>query len=353
MRSPRWLPVAALCLSSCLEVRYAAQATQGQLDLWSRIVDLDDVASSKNTDAHTRDALNEVKHILAFGERQGLDSQGNYQSYVDLPRDQVVWFMAACPPLTFEPVTWSFPFVGSFPYLGWFQTTEALTIQKRLQKRGLDVFLRPVRAYSTGGWFRDPVLSTMISLREDVTRSLANVLLHELTHANILVNDQSTYNESLASFVGDGMAEDYLAKRFGKHSHEVEVYRQELALYRKQEQRLGEVYRQLDTLYQSNAAEADKLREKKKILAALEVELDLEDTPNNALLVNFKTYNAGFDEFEKLYEHCGKSWPRFLAAAKEIKGDWFPEEQTDNIGPAIARRLKTPCQSARKTSSGR
>src|SRR5262249_29295480 len=138
---------------ACMEIRYSLQAAQGQVDLWSRTRDISEVMTDKKVDPRTRAILEEVEHVLKWGEQHGLDSKGNYQEYVDRPRDEVVWFMVACQPLSFEPVVWSFPLVGSFPYLGWFRYSEALKIRKRLEKRGLDVYVRRVQAYSTGGWF--------------------------------------------------------------------------------------------------------------------------------------------------------------------------------------------------------
>ncbi len=331
-------------LCGCTEVRYALQATQGQFDLWSRTRDIDEVMADGETDPRTRASLEEVERVLRFANKIGLDSKGNYREYVDLPRDEVVWFMVACQPLSFEPVVWSFPIVGSFPYLGWFRYSEALKIRKRLEARGLDVYVRRVQAYSTGGWFHDPVLSSMIPYGEGAIGELANVLLHELTHANILVNNQSTFNESLASFVGDGTAADYLAERFGKDSAELAFFKNEMAEFARAVERLSKGYRELETLYASNKSDQQKRADKQRILVGLENELSLEETPNNASLMGFKTYNAGLPEFERLFESCGRNWPRFFRAVRDIKEDWFPAEQTDEIAPVIERRLRKPCR---------
>ena len=341
---------AAICLSlglaGCLTVGYVMQAGLGQLRLWHDARPISEVLRDPEVDLRTRALLAEVSDMLAFAETNGLDSKGNYREYVELDQASVVWFMAASDPLAFEPEVWSFPIVGSFTYVGWFNYDEAITIKKILAGRGLDVHVRRVRAYSTGGWFHDPILSSMISDDEDAFRGLVHVLIHELVHANILVNDQSTFNESIAVFVGDKMAQQYLARRFGPESEEAVAFREELAERSTRRQRLARAYSELDALYASNAPDADKLAKKERILSDVAAELKVSYQLNNASLLNFKTYNAGMDEFGQLYEACGRDWKRFLAAASTLEPSAFAEEQTDEIGPVIAALAAKGCPPA-------
>lgn len=345
-----------LALSGCIRAGYIIQAGMGQAELWGKARPLDEVLADPETSERTRVLLAEVPHILAFARLRGLSSKGNYTRYVELDRRQVVWFMATSQELAFEPLVWNFPIVGSFTYLGWFGLDEARRIGRLLEDEGWDVHIRPSRAYSTGGWFRDPILSTMLSDEDDAFRYLGNTLVHELTHANLLVKDQSTFNESVATFVGDVMAEQYLVARFGADSAEVQAYRQELVDDRTWGQRMAAAYRELKALYQSSASVARKRARKKAILDALEAELDLSYTPNNASLIGFATYNAGMDEFERLFQHCGRSWPRFFAALDTLESASFAEEQQEAIDPVIARLRDRRCPTikehqARGTSS--
>ena len=317
-----------LLCSSCMATGYVAQAGMGQLDLYSRAQDIDDVIADPDTSPRTRALLQEVPEIVAFASERGLKSKGNYRQYVDLPRAAVVWFTAASRPLSLEPKEWAFPIVGSFTYLGWFDFRTALRFRKRLQRDGWDVYLRGVRAFSTGGWFRDPVLSTMFPRRdEDGYRYLINVLFHELTHANVLVNDQSTFNESVASFVGDTMAEEYLVHRFGADSAELAAFREELEEDRVRGAGLAAAYAELDALYKSDATKSDKRAGKKRVMARIESDLDLVQTPNNAMLIGFRTYNAGLPEFRKLFAHCDRDWRRFLRVARSFGKADFPKTQ--------------------------
>ena len=333
------LCAAVLTLAACAETRYLLQAGPGQLELFTRARDLDEVLADPRTDPRTRMLLREVARIRDYARARGLQSNGNYQTYVDLGRSAVVYFVAASRKLAFEPKLWSFPLVGTFPYTGWFSYWLARGERRRLEADGWDVYMRPVRAYSTGGWLDDPVLSTMLVGDDGAFRYLANVILHELTHSNFFVPDQATFNESVASFVGDQMADDYLVARFGAGSEEVALYREELRDYQQSSAKMVAAYRELEALYASDKPRAVKLARKKAILERLRIEADLDYAPNNASLIGFKTYNSGLAELAKVYAGCGRSWPAFFKALGSVDGDAFPDEQLDEIGPWVLKNL--------------
>jgi predicted aminopeptidase len=140
----------ALC-GACTATGYVAQAGLGQLDLFARARDIDEVLDDPNIDVRKRKLLMEVSLVLRYARARGLKDKGNYRKYVDLPRGAVVWFTAAAPELSLEPKEWSFPIVGSFTYLGWFDFVRAMKFRRSLERDGYDVYLRGVRAYSTGG----------------------------------------------------------------------------------------------------------------------------------------------------------------------------------------------------------
>lgn len=327
-----------------MQTRYVVQAGLGQAELWSLARPIEDVLQDPAVDDRTKVLLREAQRIVAYAGERGLERKGNYEHYVELDRGAVVWFLAAAEPLQLEARTWRFPLVGSFPYLGWFDAGEARQIRNRLRGRGLDVYMRPVHAYSTGGWLDDPILSTMLSSQDDAFRSLTNVLVHELTHANILINNQTVFNESIASFVGDTMADEYLADRFGAESEEVRMYREELEESRARGQRLASAYKELEVLYGSDKSDAVKLASKQRITQKLALELDLSWQPNNASLLGFKTYNSGLDEFERLYEACKRDWSAFFRVVRTLEEVDFGEEQREDIG-ALLSPLERSCRS--------
>ncbi len=320
-----------------MQTRYVIQAGMGQAELWSLARDIDDVIEDPDTDERTRVLLKETRVIMSFAKKNGFSSKGNYEQFVELDRSQVVWFLAAAKPLKLEPEIWNFPLVGSFPYLGWFDRREAMQIRKRLKGRGLDVYMRPVHAYSTGGWLDDPILSTMLSSEDDAFRYLSNILLHELTHANLFVEDQATFNESIASFVGDTMADEYLVWRFGHESEDVRLYREEAAESALRGARFVQAHDALETLYASDQSDVQKLAGKTRITGELQRELHLSWRPNNASLVGFKVYNTGQRAFAALYESCGHKWAPFFAAIQSLKDSDFGKEQLEEIDPVITR----------------
>ena len=331
-------------LSSCMQTRYVVQAGIGQAELWSLARPIGDVIDDPDTDPRTRVLLKESQIIMKFAKERGLARKGNYEQFVDVDRGQVVWFLAAAQPLELKAEIWNFPLVGSFPYLGWFDEEEAMQIRKRLKARGLDVYIRPVHAYSTGGWLDDPILSTMLSPGDDAFRYLSNILLHELTHANLLVNDQATLNESIANFVGDTMAEEYLVWRFGEASEEVVIYRDEAKQSKERGVRFVKAYGELEVLYASDKSDTEKLAEKARITTALQYDLDLSWRPSNASLLGFKVYNTGQAELKALYEACGHRWAPFFSVIKGLKTSDFEKEQMEEIDDVI-RSLIPKCKS--------
>ncbi len=198
-------------LTGCAGLGYLLQAGKGQLEISNRAKPIDEVLKDERTPPRLKALLARIPEIKSFGERHGLKATSNYTEYVDLKRPAAVWVVSASEPLKFEPRRWSFPIVGSFTYLGWFDRKSAEEFGEELRKEGLDVYVRGASAFSTLGWFRDPVLSTMIGSGDTALGELANVVLHESVHATFYLKHQSYFNESLASFVADRMTPQYLA----------------------------------------------------------------------------------------------------------------------------------------------
>ena len=202
-------------LSGCSTFSYLLQAGRGQLDLMSRNRPIAEVLQDPSVPEHTKKLLSQIPDMKAFAQLNALNATENYERYVDVGRPSVVWVVSACEPLSFDERVWKFPVVGSFNYLGWYSEERAQGHATELRKEGLDVYVRGASAYSTLGWFRDPVFSTMLPEEETAVGSLANVVIHESVHATVYVKNQSYFNESLASFVGDRLALTYLQSRFG------------------------------------------------------------------------------------------------------------------------------------------
>jgi predicted aminopeptidase len=329
-------------LSGCMEARYLAQASAGQMSLLWRTRGIEDAVADVRLPLRTRALLREVASIKRFGERMGLTPTDNYRTYVDLDRPAAVWVVSACAPLHFSSKTWSFPIVGTVPYLGWFDRKDATAFAAPLRAAGWDVDVRGAGAYSTLGWLEDPVLSTMIREGEDALGELANVVLHESLHATLYLSGQTRLNESLANFVGDELAKEYLDERLGPSSVEKRAYLEAQAESEAHARLLHEAYVRLSELYASPLSAEQKREEKRSVLAALAAELGARRPLNNATLVQFRVYNSGSPALRALLSSCGGSWPRFLGALRRLSERTFSTPQED-VGEVV-RPLFAACR---------
>lgn len=310
--------------------RYVLVAASYQLELlWGR-VPLESALAQGELPAPERDRLAQVPRIRAFAREIGLAERGHY-STINPRWNRTVHNVSACAPLRFEPVTWWFPIVGTVPYLGYFDEGAAQAEATRLRALGLDVHVRPAGAWSTLGWFRDPLLPEMA--RWDEGR-LSNTLFHELTHATVWIPGSVAFNESLASFVGDVASLRYLEHHYGAGGDIVVRERARHADRQAFQRLMVEVYAELDAVYTSDAPDAEKLRQKARILEGLPDRVDgvgfsepdrwrqwmAQEPWNNARLVQFRVYNRSPEWFGVLLDRHGGDLPAFLAAVEEIAG---------------------------------
>jgi predicted aminopeptidase len=325
MRAMRPLKVAVFLVllvmlaTGCTPIRYITQAAAGQEDLNRRGVSIDEVVKGGHLDKRTRRLLSHVAPIKAFGESYGLKPTANYERYVWINRPAVVWVVSACHPLAFRPRAWKFPVVGSITYTGWFDRKEARAYGDELAKGGWDVDVRPSMAYSTLGWFDDPILSTMISEGEEALGDLADVVLHESLHATFYVPNQSTLNESVASFFGDELAARYLDQAAGPESAEKQNFIEMRARGERRGRVMKAAYEDLAKLYRSKAPREEKLAEKKRITEELRTRLAIKRPVTNATLIQYKTYGSGKAEMAELLAKCEGSFPRMLKTLERLR----------------------------------
>jgi predicted aminopeptidase len=169
------------------------------------------VIADSATDNGTRARLKLVLDARAYASNAlGLRVGESFTTYTRLDRDTLVLVVSAAPRDRLIPHTWWFPIVGRVPYKGYFEFDEALRSARELRAQDLDTYVRPASAFSTLGWFNDPLLSTTLKLD---TISLANTVIHELTHNTVFVPSQVAFNESFASFVGGRGAIEFFRAR--------------------------------------------------------------------------------------------------------------------------------------------
>ncbi|MFN0251609.1 MAG: aminopeptidase [Kofleriaceae bacterium] len=330
----RALLVLAIAVSApaCLMTRYLAQAGHGQLVLLDRARPIDEVVNDVDTSVRTAMLLAEIPAIKDYGRSYGLEIKRNYNTYSALGRPAAVWFVGAADPVAFKPLKWCFPIVGCFAGLGWFDEDEGVQHKLQLEAKGYDAIVRPASAYSTGGWFPDPVLSTMLGGGDDAFPELANVILHESVHATILVPDQPFFNESIATYVADTMTDHWIIERFGRGSPEELAWTLGQALGVHRTARMLHGYQQLKTVYDSKTARAEKLEKKKAIIDELVEDLRLRRRPNNASLTEVRVYNGGASALIDAHRACG-DLRSLVLAAKTLERSDFQKTLQDDLAP--------------------
>ena len=326
-------------VTGCGHSYHLYQAGMGQLSLINRAKPIDEVIKNPRTRPSVRILLEEVERLKAFESDFGLNTRSNYRDYVALDQDAVVFVIAASDPLAFKPKTWHYPIVGSFTYTSWFDRKDAEKDAEALRSEGLDVYVRGARAYSTLGWFSDPVLSSMLPQDPKEIGDLVNVLIHETVHATLYIDGQSSFNESVASFIADHLSVEYLSKRFGPKSEELKRYQEGLVQEARFRQFLTERYQELNSVYESKVTDAVKQRKKSSVMSAIEKRFPKSGTWNNARLIQFKTYQSETEEFEILLNTCAGDLKRTFSVLRRLREDSFPEPQMETFGPKVLQPL--------------
>ena len=335
--------IGVLLLSTgCTMTHYVAQASAGQDELSRRAVPIETLLEGHHVEGKTRVLLSEIADLKKFGEERGLKPTPNYTTYVRLDRPSVAWNVSACAPLAFRPKTWVFPIAGSFTSLNWFHKEEADAFAKDLSAQGWDVDQRGLTAFSTAGWFHDPIVSSMLSRGPEARGRLANVVLHESTHATFFVPGQSALNESVANFVGDHLSLEYMESRAGKDSKETRAYADAEQRGRERVKTLHEAYIALDHIYGSKVSDDEKRAAKAELLKKLSAELKFQRPVNNATLIQYRTYNSGQEELAALLTACDGNYGRFFHSLETLRAQ--PKAgQTFDIGEMVTPLIRAGC----------
>lgn len=194
-------------------IDYLLMQANGQLKVLWNARPIGEVLKDETADAAFRNKINFVEEIKQFADRElGLKSEGLYTTIYDQRGMDILWNLSACKPFTLESVEWYFPIVGSVSYKGFFDLEKAKLEEQLLKEKGYDTRIRPVNAWSTLGWFSDPILSKTLNRNKG---SIVELFIHEITHANIFFKDSLTFNENLASFIGEQGARLFMADKFG------------------------------------------------------------------------------------------------------------------------------------------
>jgi len=296
--------------------------------LWRR-EPIPDVIARPDTGPDTQEKLKLVLNVREFArDRLKLNVGGSFSSFSYVDRPDLTYIVMAAPKTELRPYTWWFMIVGDVPYKGFFSRDEAQEEATRLQAQGYDTAIRTSAAFSTLGWFDDPLLSHL--LRFDKT-ALAEVVFHELFHNTLFLRGQGAFNESAANFVGHRAAIDFFRAEYGEGSPE---YRRALDAWDEEREFarfIDGILQTLNDLYQSDLPRAEKLRLRQMVFARSQAEwarrvVDrpqnrfrrFSDQPlNNAVLMNYVVYLKGLPMFESLYQSQGRDLVRTIHALRQ------------------------------------
>lgn len=313
-----------LFLSGCY---YLSQAA-GQIEILFGREDIGEVLEAGRLSGDQARKLRLVGEAREFGEAvMGLAKSDNYTTYYDTGGRPVSYVVSACRRDRFESHVWWFPVVGSLPYKGFFSLEDARREARGLETAGYDVTVRTVAAYSTLGWFSDPVFSTMLR-HDDV--DLVALILHELTHGTVYAGGHGDWNEGLATFTGQEGALQFFRRRHGEGSPDYRAAADRLADEEAVDAFMRRVHSRLDRLYRGGLPESDKLTLREQIWAEAREEFESfrrtlkgggRGTPfagriNNADLVARLRYGR-YHVFRRAFAEAGNDWAAFFARMRE------------------------------------
>jgi predicted aminopeptidase len=323
-------------LSACSSISYFSHLAKGQFDLlWQRqsVVEL---LASDETPAHLKQRLLLSEKVRRFAEVHLHLPVGNaYSSYTDLGRDFVVWNVYAAPELTLQAYTWCYPLLGCMAYRGYYEEQWAKSAAAELEAQGYEIKVGGVQAYSTLGYFDDPLLNTFIFREES---GFIELLLHELAHRKLYIKDDTAFNENFATavaylgtqqwYVSTDPQADSAASDPGRERFEILI-----AFLLDIKDRLAGVYNNVELTVEQ------KREQKKLIMIALEKDYEALKNQyhwdnrydrwvlgmNNASFATLSNYQQWVPAFIKLYQQQGQDWLSFYRTVEILA------EQDKNI----------------------
>ena len=329
-----WLAL-ALFLTGCQTISYYTQAVSGQMQILNRKRPIQSVLEDPTTSDALKQKLQLVLTVREFAEKElHLPANGHYLDYADLGRRFAVWNVYAAPEFSLKPKSWWYPAVGRLEYRGYFSEKRAREYAADLEQKGYDVYVGGVTAYSTLGWFQDPVLNTFVW---DDDYDLAEVLFHELAHQRLFVPGDTDFNEAFATAV----AEEGLRRWMRSRNDSTANPRIE-ASFERTEQFVNLVARtrvKLDALYATPTGGAEetqrvlKRREKQRILEEMRSEYQrlrmawsgdrnydhwFSRRLNNAQLNTVQTYHHLVPAFRALLEDLHGDLESFYKTVEDI-----------------------------------
>lgn len=329
------LPLAFL-LCGC-QIGYYFNSAYNQLSMMNSKVPIEQALQDPGIKEEDKQKLKLAQKARLFAEKDlHLKTTKNYTSFVQLDRPYVTYVVSAASKWELKHHLWSYPFVGEMPYKGFFNEPDAKEEEEHLKKQGLDTFRRGVSAYSTLGWFTDPILSSMLNYKD---HSLVNTIIHETVHTTIYIKNSADFNERMAVFLGNKGMELFYLKEEGPDSATLKLTLDENFDDRIFSEFISKEISDLESWYKMNpekneANRMNRLHEiQERFTATVFPRMKTkaysrfsEINLNNARLLNYKTYMQDLSDFEKLYEQVSHDFSRFLEKCFSLENSEKPEE---------------------------
>ena len=288
------------------------------------------VINSDKVGLEQRQLLKKIVHIRNFASSDlRLPDNASYTTYVELERDYVTWAVFASDEFSLQAKTWCFWIVGCVPYRGYFDETKAQQFASQLKQEGLEVYIASVPAYSTLGWFSDPILSSMLHQGEIAA---AEYVFHELAHQQLYIKDDADFNEAFATAVGQLGIAAWLSQH--SQSEQLNKYEDRVKLKEEIYQHVDQLRVKLETVYSSPLSIPEKINHKKSayaefkhnVLAVLNksnnhvaYEKWIFSNLNNAKLNALSTYQSLVPAFIQLFERCDREFQAFYVAVEQLR----------------------------------
>ncbi len=311
---------------------YLMKSGYGQMKLMASRVSIEDTLRDPGLSEEKKKKLLLSQEAREFAESVlHLKSTKNYTSYVELNRPYVTYVVSAAPKWELKHYLWAYPFMGKMPYKGYFSEEEAHAEEQGLQREDLDTYMRGVSAYSTLGWFNDPLLSSMLRYED---YDLVNTIIHETVHTTLYIKHAADFNERLATFLGNKGAELFYLKKEGAESptlHKIKLENEDHQLFSQfisKELTALEIW--YNTLPQSERNEDRRRARIRDIQTTFTTEIaprlktdsykKFSEVPlNNARLLVYKTYMQDLSDFERLYEKVGRDYQAFIEKCRSLE----------------------------------
>ncbi len=323
------LVLLTLTLSGCSSFGYYLDLMEGHSEMMAQRQPISRLLREKNTPPALKIILENSLKIRDFASKNlHLPENDSYRLYADIKRRYAVWNVVATPELSVKAKKWCFLFVGCLNYRGYFHEQQARDFAHSLQQQGFDVMVGGASAYSTLGWFDDPLLNTMLYQSE---ARRAGVIFHELAHQKVYIENDTAFNEAFATVV-----EEEGVRRWLKAEGKEERY-QEYLQNKKRDQALNNLLlatrKKLQDLYQQPISDKKKRSGKKKIFSDLKKQYQqlkqqwngdnrydqwMQQDLNNAHLLLVATYNEMVPAFKKLLQQHGNDLKKFYQKIAEL-----------------------------------